>query len=313
MSVYPLNNLNDTNRIQARSKYILVEGKLIEQNHYTRFIQPKTELWMFGVGLGDQAIMQQVGETFLDMPDPALGRIMLSMGVTATAFYPYKGDWNLWWAWGDRPDWISYYLSKVTVKPQLYLCGSKRVQDEINQSATETLYCPLGVGDRFKPLHLKRAGLGYSGSDAKTPEQKRLILNPFIERADFEWHSRKLTDEYFTLDKLNHWYNTKQVLFGMVNENCSVLDVVPNRVYETFASGTPLVMTAHPGFMETFGFKQPYAAEKEGDAERHVQRILGNPEQALKECEELSLIIRTRHHYSNRLSTIFNRLKEMRR
>jgi hypothetical protein len=306
--------LNPSNCIQTVSRYIQVGDKLVEHHYYTRFIAEETELWMFGVGLGDQAIMQQLGESFLEYcrkNDPALGNIMVSLGLTATAFYPYKGDFNLWWTWGDRPDWLKYYLNKTTVKPNLCLCPSKTVQKTIEENNLPSLYCPLGVGDRFQPLNLQRQGLGYSGSDAKSTLQKNLILTPFLKRPDFEWRGKSVTDEYFTLQKLNEWYNKKQIVFGMLNEHSYNLNILANRIYESYASGTPLIFPRHNGFEEVFGFPQPYAVDREGDAEKYVAGILADYEVVQAKFMEYGKITREKHNYRNRLETIFQRLREM--
>jgi hypothetical protein len=94
-------------------------------NHYYRYMVENTDLYMFGCGLGDQAMIEQVGYSFLSYVDqhgdPDLGRICISVGTGRTAFLPYKGDVNCAWviAFSDRPDWLRFYLDNVTIQPQL--------------------------------------------------------------------------------------------------------------------------------------------------------------------------------------------------
>lgn len=293
------------------TQHIKLNG--IDHHYYTRFIKPKTELWIFTVGMGDQAVMAQLGNTFLKAEDPELSRIILSLGASKVSEKPFKGDVNVWWAYDNNPDFIQHYLQHTTVKPDLALACSKRLFDALESAGLNTMLLPLAVGEDFKPLNLEREGYGYAGGDSKSVEQKQLMLEPFLNRSDFEWHGCKASDEWFTETKLNEWYNRKRIVFGLSNLNCSYWHQIGNRIFETYASGTPIIFPRHPGFMETFGFPQPYPVDKIGDAERLAYLIEKDYPKHVKTCEALSAIIRSKHTYNDRLEKLFKRLKEMRK
>jgi hypothetical protein len=263
--------------------------------------------------MGEQSTMMQLGKAFLKGTDPELGRIMLAMGVSKVAEKPFKGDFNVWWGYNNDPNFIEQYLEHTTVKPDLTLACSDRLFDALDEAGLYTMLLPFGVGEDFQPLHLPRVGLGYIGSGDKTAEQKQLMLAPFLNRRDFEWKGHKSSDRWFNETELNTWYNHKQVVFGLSNNNCSVWHQISNRTFETYASGTPLIFPRHPGFTETFGFPQPYPVDKIGDVERWVNVIQKDYLKHVKKSKALSMVIRSTHTYINRLEKLFNRLKEMRK
>jgi len=288
-----------------------VNGHPFSHHYYTRFIKEETELWCFCNGLGEQSMMNQLGTAFLDGEDPHLGRIILVLGTGLVAEKPFKGNFNIWWAWGGSETFISEYLEKTTVKPDLALACSKRLFDALEHERLNTIMLPLGVGSEFKPLHLKRQGLGYAGADNKSEEQKQLMLAPFMERSDFAWHARRVTDEWWSETQLNEWYNSRQIMFGLMNANSTFWHQVGNRIFETYASGTPLVFPRHPMFKETFGFPQPYPVDKIGDAEAYVHEILGDFESVLSKFEMISEKVRKEHGYAQKLTQLFQKLKQV--
>jgi hypothetical protein len=293
------------------TQHIILNG--IDHHYYTRFILPKTELWCFTVGMGEQSVMMQLGKAFLKGADPELGRVMLAMGVSKVSEKPFKGDFNVWWGYDNNPDFVHQYLEHTTVKPDLALACSNRLYSALYEAGLNTMMLPYGVGEDFKPLGLPRAGCGYVGGDSKSLEQKQLILAPFLNRPDFEWRAHKPTDKWLSANELNEWYNHKQVVFGLSNLNCSVWHQIGNRIFETYASGTPIIFPRHPGFMETFGFPQPYPVDKVGDVERWVNVIQKDYPKHVKKSKALSMVVRSKHMYKDRLEKLFNRLKEMRK
>jgi hypothetical protein len=293
------------------TQHIILDG--LDHHYYTRFIKPKTELWVFTVGMGEQSMMMQMGKAFLKASDPELGRIMLSLGSSKIAEKPFKGDFNVWWAYDNNPDFIQHYLERATVKPDLTLACSKHLLTALNEADLNTMLLPMATGEDFKPLNLTRTGTGYCGGDTKSLEQKQLMLTPFLNRSDFEWHGRKASDEWFTETKLNEWLNSKQVVFGLSNLNCSFWHQISNRIFDTYASSTPLIFPRHPGFEETFGFEQPYPVDKIGDVERWTYLIEKDQGKHLKKCRSLSNMVLEVHSYSNRLDKLFKMLKEMKK
>jgi hypothetical protein len=255
--------------------------------------------------------MNQLGETFYAAEDPELGRIVIAFGEGLVAQKPYRGDVNVWWAWGGTRDFISRYVENATVKPDLSLACSKRLLNGLTEAGLDAMLLPLGACSHYKPLHLHREGFGYVGGDNKSPEQKRLMLSPFIGRSDFEWHGRRASDEWFNEEKLNEWYNRKKIVFGMSNFNCEYWHQISNRTFETYGSGTPLIFPRHPAFEETFGFPQPYPVDKEGDVEGWVKVMQKDYPKTLETFETLSIIIHEHHSFCDRWNRLVARLKEM--
>jgi hypothetical protein len=218
---------------------------------------------------------------------------------------------NVWWGWGGTKDFIQRYLERVTVQPDLALACSKRLLDGFTDAGLDAMLLLAGVGEAFKPLRLHREGLGFAGGDNKSVEQKRLMLEPFLNRGDFEWHGCKASHEWFSEEKLNEWYNRKQVVFGLLNGNSTLWHQMSNRVFETYASGTPLIFPRHPAFEEAFGFPQPYPVDKVGDVEEWVKVIQKDYPNHLKKAKALSAEVRSVHSYRRRLGGLFRRLKEM--
>ena len=283
-------------------------AKMIHLHYFTEFKKKETVMKCFGVGLGDQAVMLQLGQAFLDNPDPELGNISVSFGTTTTALKPWKGDFNVWWAWGDRPDWINYYLHNTSYKPDLCLCPSFEVKKQIVEAGLYGIYCPLATGTVFHPLNLKRSGLGYAGLDSKSDKQKELTISNYLER--LEWHGR---DSWTTLDKLNEFYNRKAALFGMINELSLSLEALPNRVFETLASDTPLIFPKHPGFMELFKKEYPWQTSSADETAKFVEEILADYPVASEKAQTWGKLVREEHSYESRLNVLFSALKELKR
>ena len=297
-------------KIQSYGCVFNINGKRLEHHLCSEFKHEHSTFWGFGVGLGDQAVIVQAGNAFLDMPDPQLGDIVVSFGSTKTALFPKMGDYNVWWAWGDRTDWINYYLDNVTVEPELCLCPSFEILKQIEESGLNGVYCPVAAGKEFHPLNLKRKGLGYAGLDSKPFEQMNLILNPIKNRKDFTWQGQK---SWVTLEELNVFYNQKQILFGMLNTFHPRLGCLPNRVFETLATDTPLIFPKHSGFKELFNKEYPWQTESREETVKLVNNILDDYEANSETAKLWGKLIRTEHTYKKRLETLFSTLKELKK
>ncbi len=302
-------------KIQSATLYLLINHQyLINHHYYTRFMADETELWCFGCGLGEQAIVDGLGEAFLrycEAEDPRLGRIVLSIGVNATSFFPYKGDLNLWWAFGDHKRIVEDHFERTTVKPDLLLCPSRIIQEIVKSHGLPSLYLPFGASDRFKPLNLQRKGLGYAGNPLKPTEQYAILLDPFKDRADFEWSSKHRDDPYLTLEQLNEFYNRKQIVFGMIGGHCQNLHLIPNRMYETLASGTPFI-TGRYDLEDTFSFKYPYMTDSREETVGLVDEVLADYPRHLAVFAEYSRNVREKHSLDVRLKTLMEHLKQWR-
>jgi len=294
-----------------RNSWLPSNDKLVNVHHYQRFITEETELWCFGAGLGDQTVIQQVGLAFLEVAKEfALGKIMLSFGSTLSALHPYKGDFNVWWSWGDRPDYVDFYLQNAVVKPSLCLALSRKAEKEMAEKNLHTLHLPLGVGAVFHPLNLERKGFGYAGLDIKSEQQKTMMLKPFLNNPEFEWHGKGLTNKiagWFTLEQLNEWYNRKLIVFGMINERSVEQEFLPNRVYETLASGTPLVFPRIPAF-KTFTFDYPYLSSSVEETVEIVKMIQACPEKHLKRLNEIAVVVQKNHNYEDKVRLLLKTL-----
>jgi hypothetical protein len=296
---------------RAKTEWIKTKkgSSLLKVHHNISFECEKTHLFLIGSGLGDIAVMHQIGVTFLDMcdtgEDPELGKVVISFGSSFPSFYPIKGDHNLWWCWGHTEDWIEHYLKNVKIPPSLVLCPSKKCQEEVMGSHdVETLYAPLGVADVFKPLGLKRSGIGYSGIEQHSSIQMNKILYPVMCRRDFEWRK----DEWLILDKYNEWCNSKLITLGMIKEVSRKRGMLTNRVFEAFASGTPLIYPSTNGFQKTFGFDYRYQTDSASETVCIIGNIMADPESAIRYMQKISKITHKNHNYHNRLRLIFDAL-----
>jgi len=69
--------VDDKERIQGRQIETQIDGHTAIIHHYIRFIGQGTELWIFGSGLGEHTLAQQIGDSFLSIvdkgEDPQLG------------------------------------------------------------------------------------------------------------------------------------------------------------------------------------------------------------------------------------------------
>jgi len=304
-------------RIETFTKHILVEGNLFEVHYFTRFLGDYTDLYFFGSGLGEQALMTQMGDSFLTMvdngEDPHLGRIMISMGVSETSYIPWKGDHNLYWGFGgtgDDPDWINTYMKKVAITPDLFLCTSKLMKKEVERFGCNAMYLPAGVNGRyFKPLGSARIGLGYTGLDSKPQYQKEAVLGPVLSRSDFEWIGRDPQGKFLLIEELNEWYNSKQIVFNMTSPRNLKWRMISNRMYEVYASGTPCITFRYPGVSEEFGFTVPYQTTNADVTVDYVKSILENYDDVVGMFHEYSCLILNNHNYFVRLETLFENLR----
>ena len=292
-------------------------GDGIIRNHYYRYMAEDTDLYLFGCGLGDQAMMEQVGYSFLryidETGDPKLGRICISVGTGGTAFLPYRGDVNCAWviAFSNREDWMTYFKSVVAVQPQLWLCPSKIIYDIVVDAGEEALYLPLACGEVFQPMNLPRKGFGYTGLDTKTQEQMDIVLGSVMNRDDFEWRGRTTEGPFFHLWELNEWYNSKLAVFGMFFPLSMQMGLVTGRVFETLGSGTPLICYENPAIDEILGDYR-YQTKSVEETEVYIDEILENREFVETYLQEVSKTIHEHHSYLNRLKMLFKRLEEMR-
>lgn len=282
---------------------------------YIRFMGKKTELWFFGSGLGDQAIVCQIGDAFLKYvkdDDPGLGRLMFSVGIGPFAYHPWKGDLNLYWAWGGvmGDDWLEDYLGKVDIQPDVFLCPSQIIQEHVEDRGHAAIYLPAGVGEVFKPLDLERNGLTYVGGRSKSKEQIDAVTGPYLDSPDFEHHGA-YGSQFKTIEELNHFYNEKQIAFGMKLEANDRWGIMSNRVTETIASGTPLVQYGYDAIDETLGFHYPYQTFSRKETVAMVDEILLNYEEHLEIINSYSKIIRKKHNYKVRLKTLFDALEKL--
>lgn len=240
--------------------------------------------------------------------DPGLGSIVLVAGGFMPS-EPFKtGDVTLYWWYSfgpfdDEPDRFlpDYFRPNIAVKPDLMLCGSKRIQQEAREAGYSTLYFPIGTYG-YEPLGLGREGMGYAGSREHKAESKvQGLMGPFIPRDDFEW-----VDDLQTIAELNLWYNSKLLTFGLTKEGQRKWGVVNSRVFETLATGTPLLMPEHPTLEEVLGFDYPYQISQPQEAKEKVDSIEQEPEETLAEFAEYAERVREDHSYVERLRTLFN-------
>lgn len=284
-------------------------GQKLSHVLYTRFIGDKTEFWFFGCGLGDQAVISQIGDAFLDLckegKDPELGRVMFSFGNGPTSNLVYEGDINIRWTIGvtGYTDWFNEYERNKKIKPDLYLCASQKILDKINEEGLKGILFYQGVGKTFKQLNNERKGLGYAGLDTKPPEMKNIMLGPALERG-LEWVSKNPSKGFMSLPELNEWYNSKQIVFGMDWPGNEIYGVVTNRVFETIASGTPFIQYRLKTLNNTLGFNYPYQSSSYEETEELIEKILGDYDSVSEEFGMYSWMVRSNHSYTSRLEEL---------
>lgn len=284
------------------------------ENHFT-YGTAGTSFVLQGAGLGDLMILRQFGRALhdylIDNPDPELDDVVITTGAMAPAFDPDEGDVNLYWWWSfghhdDSPErYLDYYLDNVSVEPDIVLCPSERTEREARQAGLDTLRFPLGTYSFEPRASTDRSGLGYAGSpNHKEDEKEARVVGPYAGSDAFEW----VTHFRFP-EELNLWYNQKLLTFGLHKEGQRQWGLVNNRVFETIASGTPLVLEAHPTVDDVLGFEYPYQTESRTETRELVEEIRGDPAAALAEFESFSERVRDDHDYSRRVETLVEYLR----
>ena len=281
---------------------------------YQRYIGDETELWLFGSGLGEYTMFLQMGDCFLQMMeehDPAMGRIMMSLGKGESAFMAYRGDYNVSWIWGVSPDELAGYFARLNVRPDLMLCAWDITRERAEEYGVPSLPMFSGVNPRvFKPLGLERKGLGYAGLDNKGKTQKSIVLEPAMKRGGFEWISKE-DDPMLTIDEYNKWLNSKQIVFGMVAENRHNTVYIPTRLIESLASGTPLITYTLMDLGKIMGLDYPYQTTSAEETEELIDSIMTDYETVLKKFEMLSIEVREKHSYKVKLKQMFDKLETL--
>jgi len=292
-------------RLAASYQYERKRG----DNHFT-YDAGETTFVVQGKGLGDMMIIRQFGRALQRWirghPDPELGKVVITTGAYAPAFNPDEdADVHLYWWWSfgpydDRPgQYLPNYLASTTVDPDVILCPSARTEREADQLGFETARVPLGT-DAFEPVETDRSGLGFAGSVGhKRSEKEELVVGPFADSEAFEQVSHFRFPE-----ELNLWYNTKLATFGLHKEGQRQWGMVNNRVFETLASGTPLVLESHPAVEDVLGFEYPYQTASREETIALVERIRDNRESVLAEFADFSERVRRDHGYDDRVERV---------
>jgi len=301
---------------------VFVEARSIDLSngtfhYYTRAVSDDTSLYLFGCGLGEIAIISQTANAFKKLVqsegDPELGMIVISVGIGETSKRAWLGDINLHWicsaAFGDS-DYVRKYVESPYIKPDIFLCPTRKLERMLTDRGYEVLYLPLAVGDSFHPLNLNREGLGYAGIYRSNPVY-RIVLEPYIGNPRFEWVAKRQSSALGLTD-LNRWYNSKQIVFGCCTEKCLEWGLITNRVYETLASGTPFVTTTLTASDEVLGFHYPYQSASQRETVDIVECILQDYPPVLKQFSEYSKFVRENHTYINRLRILFKFLEKWR-
>ena len=288
-------------------------------HYYTKYVGDHTQLWIFGEGLGERAMITQLGECFLSLcdsgEDPHLGRVMMCLGEGQAVKEAYRGDYNLNWVWDITPEDVVPPLREHHVRPSLILSHSRQLCRSLEELGYQAMTANCGINPRtFKPLNLPRSGLGYAGIDNKSVEQQRIVLQPAIDHGDFEWINKsQLNVKYPDLPDYNRWLNTKRITFGMISENRQGEGFISSRVFECLGSGTPLISYAMVGFKELVGFELPYQTRSPEETKTHIEYILNHYDAAQKQVAKLSERVREEQSYDVKLRAIFNRLRELKR
>ena len=284
-------------------------------HYYTKCDSEDTQLYLFGCGLGECAIIQQVALAFVDYVneygDPDLGRVSLSFGQGETAYMAWKGNINVHWVTCNtqRDDWMGHYFKHVLIQPDIILAPSSKSVKMIEDAGYRSLKLPFATSSLFKPLGLKREGMGYAGVHRES-DQTRIIFDPLMKLYPFEWIA-KLQQNALLLPALNRWYNTKQLTFALSGKAAVTWSLITNRVFEVLGSGTPMITSIFHAFEDVFGFKYPYQSDSAELTVEHAEYILGNFDDVLEEFAEYSKIVHRDHTYNARMKRLITELKKL--
>lgn len=259
-------------------------------------------------------IIRQFGRAiqnfFRNQGDPELDDIVISTGAMAPAYEPLQGDLNLfwWWSFGDLDDsperFLDDYLDRVSVRPDIILCPSEKTEKEAQQAGFETIRFPLGT-HAFEPLGFDRSGIGYAGTlGHKMSKKEEMMLGPYRNSPNFESVSHFRFPE-----ELNCWYNTKKVTLGMHKEGQKSWGMVNNRVFETLASGTPLILKKHDNLSNVLGFEYAYQVSSGDELRDTMQELRQRSDQSIRsEFNDYSQKVREQHNYRRRVDRLFREI-----
>lgn len=298
------------NFIQSRSE---AESQ-IPGEHYWQYTAPETSITIHGSGLGDRMIIRQVGRAIQDYyrqhGDPELGDIVIAAGAMPPAYEPLDGDLNLlwWWSFGEYDEhpeeFLEHYVETTSVRPDIILCLSEKTEREAQQAGFETIRLPLGTY-AFEPLDFNRRGIGYAGTlGHKKSDKEKMMLGPFDDSPKFE-----AVSHFRYPEELNCWYNTKILTLGMHKEGQKSWGMVNNRVFETLASGTPLVLNNHPNLSDVLGFNYPYQVESQDELVEMVQEMRQMSKEDLsEEFEQYAQKVDEKHNYRKRINKLIENI-----
>ncbi|GAB7013714.1 glycosyltransferase family protein [Halolamina salina] len=295
------------NLIPSRSNQVAGEN-------YWQYAAADTSITIHGGGLGDLMIIRQFGRAiqdfFRDQGDPEQGDIVISTGATPPAYEPLQGDLNLLWWWsfgefdGSPEQFLDDYLERVSVRPDIILCPSSKTEKEAQQAGFETIYFPLGTY-AFEPLGFDRSGIGYAGTIGhKRSGKEEMMLGLYRGSSKFE-----AVSHFRFPEELNCWYNVKKVTIGMHKEGQKSWGMVNNRVFETLASGTPIILKEHNNLSNVLGFEYPYQITSQDELREMVQRFRQRSDQSIQsEFNDYSQKVMEEHSYRRRVNHLFREI-----
>lgn len=289
-------------------------GDQVAGEDYWQYNAADTSITIHGGGLGDLMIIRQFGRAiqsfFRSRGDPDMGDIVVSTGAMSPAYDPLQGDLNLfwWWSFGEYDDspgrFLDDYLDRVSVRPDIILCPSNKTEKEAQQAGFDTIYFPLGTY-AFEPLGFDRSGIGYAGTlGHKMSGKEEMMLGLYRGSSKFE-----AVSHFRFPEELNCWYNTKRVTLGMHKEGQKSWGMVNNRVFETLASGTPLVLKNHDNLSDVLGFEYPYQVTSRDELRDTVEQFRKRSDQSIQsEFEDYSQKVMEQHSYRKRVDRLIQEI-----
>jgi len=88
------------------------------------------------------------------------------------------------------------------------------------------------------------------------------------------------------------------------------MGMVAGRVFETLASGTPMIQYRHRELQNVLGFPYPYQTSSREETERLLEKMFHDYPKTLAIFRKYAGFVKNYHSYMRRIEVLFNKLEE---